>query len=238
MRVQSALQGSNLVIRLENAGDEDARNVAAVVDFMGQRSEFPPLEALPPNSPRGALFPVVLEKLNGTYPAVITVGFEDLNGYPFSSVTVVPVRGAVGAFTDVVAAVKAVKIRGKGKVHVKFRSSSTSPVDGRYRLITAREIICDENEGQVSIPARGKAELSIPVENFSALPGATYPVHIILEYDREGTHQTVVAAGMATIYTASVWKSGLFWIVLMIVVLIVAGSFVFTRKQEGKESSR
>ena len=162
---------------------------------------------------------------------MITVGFEDLNGYPFSSVTVVPVRSGQGAFNDVIAAVDAVKIRGLGKVKVRFRSAANFPIEGHYRLITARELICDESDGQISIPARGHRELSIPVENFSALPGATYPMHIIFEYDSEGTHQCVVAAGIATIYAPSVWKSGLFWVVLVVVVSIVAGSYFFTRKR-------
>ena len=66
MRVQSALQGSNLVIRLENAGDEDARNVTAQVEFMGRKTEYPPLEVLPPNTPRGSLYPVRIDRMTGT----------------------------------------------------------------------------------------------------------------------------------------------------------------------------
>jgi len=123
MNVQSELRGSNLVIRLENAGDEEARNVAAVIDFMGKQTLFPPIVELPPNTPRGALFPVQLDQMNGTYPAVITVGFEDRNGYPFSSVSVVPVKGGMSPFAEVLAAVDNVKVMGIGKVRIRFRSS-------------------------------------------------------------------------------------------------------------------
>jgi hypothetical protein len=231
MSVQSGMQGSNLVIQLKNAGDEDARNVVTVIDFMGKQTQFPAMDALPPNAPRGALFPIQLDQLNGTYPAVITIGFEDLNGYLFSSVTVVPVKGGMTPFAEVMAAVDPVKVRGLSQVKIRFKSSAKSAIEGHYRLITARELICDESEGVISIPARGKAELSIPIENFSAMPGATYPCHAILEYERDGRHECVVAAGMATVYSPSVWTSGWFWIVLIMVVLGVAGSYFVTRKR-------
>ena len=76
----------------------------------------------------------------GTYPAVVTVNFEDLNAYPFSSVTILAVRVEPTGQSALHAALSGGKIRGKRTLRCRVHSQSEQPLEIHGRVVTAREL--------------------------------------------------------------------------------------------------
>ena len=231
MQVGCQAQETNLVVRIENRGDEAARNVYAHVQFNGTETQTSPILEFQPNTPVGTLVVLQRPAMTGIYPAVVTVFFEDLNGYPFSSVTVQAIPFGDVNQARISAALDGRRVRGKGTLKLRLRNQGEQDVTTRVRMITAREIIAEPPEGDIVIPAGQVHSLPIPIENFSALPGSHYPVHAILEYEADGYHFTSGASTVVNMLQPRPYGAKSFWVVLVVLVGAIAVSFWRLRKK-------
>jgi cytochrome oxidase assembly protein ShyY1 len=66
-------------------------------------------------------------------------------------------------------------------------------------LILPKEFSTSKPKITLEIDQRTESTLEFPIKNFSALPGANYPVFCYFEYDSENTHHTAVARCLVTI---------------------------------------
>lgn len=226
MEVKCAIQGSNLIVQVLNKGDEAARNVGARIVFNRTEIETAPLPELPPASPRGVPVGLSLEGLRGTYPAIVTVNFEDANGYPFSTVSVIMVPAEDAKHSDVMGALDVTRIRGKTEVPLRLRSSVEEPVTVHYRLILPRELSAENATGEITVPSGGQSMVPLVFENFSALPNSRYGLHAVLEYEAGGRHYTSVASGSVQVIPPRGGKAWYFWVAAAVVMIAIVISFI------------
>ena len=226
---------SNLNVVVENRGDEAAQNVIVAVEFMGKIAKAPTIPTMPPNLPHQAPFPIKIEKLNGTHPVIIRVAFEDLNGYPFTSVALNQLKSRDAPLSPIRVSLASATIHGQGFVTAKIFNSSDKASVARYRLIIPRELLSNDEEGFIELAPKSRETFKLHLENFSAMPGATYPVHLLLEHEEEGTHYLSTGVAVVTIFGKSFIRSPMFWVVLFVVVFAIAVSLAWRRFKIGPE---
>ncbi|MCE9615025.1 MAG: hypothetical protein K8T26_12170 [Lentisphaerae bacterium] len=229
MQVTCRVDGTNLVVEIVNAGDEAAQNIVGRVDFNGTIVETPPLQSLPPSEPRGVPVGLSLAGLRGLYPVIVVVNFEDLNGYPFSTVSVLQVTAEDAQPSDLLGVLSETSIRGKTPMAFRIRNDHADAITARYHLVAPRELLAGPATGEVSVPGSGTATVPLTVENFSALPNSRYGLHAVLEYDAEGRHYTTVASTTVTVLQPRASGSRFFLVAILIVAAAIAGSFLFKR---------
>ncbi|MDA0991479.1 MAG: hypothetical protein O3A51_12100 [Verrucomicrobia bacterium] len=223
MDVRTVATESNLFVHVVNRGDEAAKNVSARLECFGHTISGPVIETMEPNQPRVLPVNIPTSGFNGTYPAIVLLGFEDLNGYPFSSVSVTTIRSPDAQTSPLMAVFDPVKVRGRTEVPLRIRNEADYPVTANYRVIVPRELIIENGEGTVVVPARGQAQIAVTIENFSAMNGSSYAVQAILEHDRDGLHYTANIGSVLQVFAASSTRSSSFWVVVgaVVVVLVV-----------------
>jgi len=215
MEVTCAVAETNLVVSVVNGGDEPAQNVVTEVSFLGDLHHAPSRETLDPGEALEVSFALEDRDLTGTYPAVVTVFFEDLNAYPFSSVTVHPAAFGKAHVPRIFGTLEGGRLRRKRNLTLSVRSQSTHEIAVDCRVVVAREMLAEQPEQAILLPADGVRKLEIRLENFSVLPGSTYPVYVLLEYDEAGEHFCAIASSSVDIQRALPLMSAGFWIVLL-----------------------
>jgi len=221
---------SNLVVQVQNKGDEAAQNVSVSVEFMERSAKAPVIPTLEPNLPHMANFPIDITSIVGTYPIIITVEFEDLNGYPFTSIALNQLRAPNSPMSPLRVSMASTKIRGSGFVKAKIYNSADRPIVVSYRFLIPRELLSNDAKGSFELAPKSRETFKLHLENFSAIPGATYPVHLLLEHDEGNIHYLSPGVAITTIYGKSLIRSRLFWIALAIVFVAIGGSLVWRRK--------
>lgn len=219
MQVSCTASGSNLVVRMVNVGDEAAQNVRASVSFLGQILHTDNIPRFPPNQPAANEFLLDVDNLKGTYPAVVVVDFEDLNSYPFSSVSIQQIRSAVTRPASLIAVFQGeTELGRKAMVRLRVRNKSDRPIETRCRVVTPNELVAVAPEFTLAIPPDDETSAQVAIENFSGTTSSSYPVHALIEYDQEGEHFCIPVSTTLTIVPPPPATSGKFWIVLALVV--------------------
>ena len=223
---------SNLVVKVQNKGDEAAQNASISVEFMESSAKAPVIPTLEPNLPHMANFPIAISGIVGTYPVIITVQFEALNGYPFTSIALNQLRASNSPQSPIRVSMASTEIRGSGFVKAKIYNSGDRPITVNYRFLMPRELISNDAKGSFELAPRSRETFRFHLENFSALAGATYPVHLLLEHDEGNIHYLSPGVAITTIYGKSFIdiRSRLFWIALVCVIVAISGSLLWRRK--------
>ena len=231
MDVRCVVQGSNLLVHVVNRGDEAAKNVSAKIEFMGAEVVSPAIETMEPNQPRVIPARMPMETLRGAYPAVVTLGFEDLNGYPFSSVSPVIVRSDDARQSALLAVFDVSTIRGQTEVPVRVHNESDQAINARYRILTPRELVTQGAEGTIVVPPHASERVTALVENFSAMPGSQYGMHAILEYEQDGLHYTTTAGTSVQVFPEGAAKTVSFWVVVAAVAVVLVAIVLIQRRR-------
>ena len=220
MQVTCTVSGTNLMVRMSNTGDEPAQNVRAHVTFMGKEMHTGNISSFPPRQPRVERFGLDIADLKGTYPAVVIVDFEDLNSYPFSSVTIQQIRSGETSPGDLMGVLQGqMELATKVSVPLRIRNKSDREITATCTVITPNELLAEVPEFTLTIPPKGDEQATVELENFSGTPTSSYPVHVLLEYDHEGEHFCVPATTMVAIVPPAPVTSKKFWVVLAIVIV-------------------
>ena len=229
---------SNLVVQVQNKGDEAAQNALVAVEFMGSSAKAPVIPSLEPNLPHVANFPIDISGVVGSYPAIITVEFEDLNGYPFTSIALYQLRAPNSPLSPLrVSMQQSITIRGSGFVKAKVYNSADRPIVVNYRFLIPRELLSNDSKGTFELAPKSRETFKLHLENFSAIPGATYPVHLLLEHDEGEVHYLSPGVAIATIYGKSFIRTRMFWIILVIIFVAIGASLVWRRKVTSPETT-
>jgi len=222
IQVGCEVKEDQLVVRVENVGDEPAQNIFATVDFQGQTHETEIAQSFPPNKPVSKSFPLDMTGLKGVYPAIVVIDFEDLNAYSFSAVSLQLARVGAVARTKLNGVLERVEMRQKAKTKLTVRNDDGKDITAKLRVVTPREITAASPAETVTVPANGITKVTIVLENLSGTPSSSYPIHALLEYDDDGTHFCETAMTTIPVLAANPATVGRFWIVLAIVVVIAA----------------
>lgn len=220
MQVTCSVVGTNLLVKMENVGDEAAQNVRARVTFMEKEMHTTNITSFPPMKPKTQRFSLDTRGLKGTYPAVVVVDFEDLNSYPFSSVSIQQIRSAETSPAELMGILQGPQeLADRADVPMRIRNKADRQITATCRVVTPNELLADTPEFDVTVPPKGEAKAVVALENFSGTPTSTYPVHVLLEYDHEGEHFCVSASTTVTIVPPTPVASRKFWVFLVIVVV-------------------
>jgi hypothetical protein len=208
------------MVRMTNTGDEPAQNVRAHVTFMGKEMHTGNISSFPPQKPRMENIVLDTTDLKGTYPVVVIVDFEDLNSYPFSSVSIQQVRSGATSPADLMGVLQGqMDLATKVSIPLRIRNKSDREIAVTCTVVTPNEILAEVPELTLKIPPKGDEQATVDLENFSGTPTSSYPVHVLLEYDHDGEHFCVPATTMVTIIPPAPVTSKKFWVVLAIVIV-------------------
>jgi len=223
MQVTCGVDGTNVTVRMANTGDEPCQNVVAHLKFRDQEMRAEAIPDFPPGKEAVKEFSLEAKDLTGTYPIIAVVDFEDLNSYPFSSVTIQHIRvGRVSQGGLIATFEGQAELSTKAKLPLRIRNRYVEDVTATCRVITPNELFADDPEFEVKVPAKGEERVNLGIENFSGTPSSAYPVHVLLEYYRNREHFCAPATTMVSIVEPKATASKKFWLVLL-AVIVVAG---------------
>jgi len=212
-----------LLAQIKNGGNESAKDVQAHLQFLDMYLSGPKWESLGAGKEEIISwdFPGKSVK-NGRYPAVLTVEFSDLNSYPFSSVNVRSLEIGQADPPRIFGKLDSVSIDNKGELNFMLKNLEPVAKTIKVTLIMPKEINIEPGQFEIELAATNiPISRTIKVSNFSALPGASYPIFAIAENDSETTHDTIVLPSNIQISPDSNNKSRLLWILGLVATFLV-----------------
>lgn len=213
-------------ITVVNQGKEEAREVQVTLKE-GER-----VVTLPA---RGGLVPKeqfqveskfdIQGKRTGKYPLFVTVGYKDLNGYPFSAVLCSTFLVGEDAASDIFGNLSGGSIDESGEVKLRLKNTAPEVRAFNVSLFAPREL-SSEYRHRFELQGAEETQIDIPIRNFSALAGSRYPVYAVAEYEREGKHYTNVMMGQVEIVEeVGFVRRYRWWIVAVAIGLFLVGFF-------------
>ncbi len=200
--VAASVAGQNLRVEVSllNQGDEAARDLALSLSAAGKQIQAPGPTSLPPHQPwRTVLELPLLLTLPGSYPALVTVRFHDLNGYAFSSLAHALFDLGSSAPSGVSAQGFPGRVIGDGKLRFELTNADQAPHAVSLRAIAPEELSLEQPPPRLKLAPGGGRGLDLTARNLAALAGSSYPVLLLLEYDHDGRHHSVVAVAPVTV---------------------------------------
>lgn len=184
-----------------NKGDESAFNVQAEVWLGDKRVLAKKVHELQMDSTYTItkLFPLTL-KTPGHYPLVVTMHYTDANQYPFSALNCQTFAFKSEALpADIFGRMGATKFWQTGNLKLSLKNRSKSDIVAKLSFATPKELSVVKAAAQLLVPARGVQKTQVDLENFSALSGSTYQIFALVEFGKDGRHQTIITPGTAVI---------------------------------------
>ncbi len=184
-----------------NKGDESAHSVQAVLQTDGRTLRGEKITELPVGANYQAAFTIPLaKKLPGVYPLVLTMHYADANQYPFSALTAQTYTyKAEPPPAEIFGRIKGATFWKTGVITLTIKNMSDQELMVTAGLATPRELIAELGSRAVTIAPRAERHLDFKLENFSALSGSTYQLFAVLQFEKDGLHQTTIVTGLAKI---------------------------------------
>jgi len=135
----------------------------------------------------------------GRYPMTVHVDFHDANQYPFSALSGMTFHIGKDVNPNLIPLAKDITLKKSGELRFEIKNLGFTPKKILATLILPKEFSTPKPKVSLEIDQRSEKTLGFPINNFSALPGANYPVFCYFEYDSEGTHYTAVARALLTV---------------------------------------
>lgn len=186
---------------VQNDGDEAARDVQPSAQYFSRTLVGPKWATLAPKERQTHVFPLGdPPALPGSYPFVLTIDFADLNQYPLTATNVMAMQaGPSGGRPGIFAKAEPVSLKKTGTMTIAVKNEDNVEKAVVARVLGPRELAIDPNAFDLSLAAGGRSEQRLSIANFSALPGSTYPIFIVFEYDLSGFHYTFVSVTQAAV---------------------------------------
>ncbi len=181
----------NLVVR--NQGDEPAFSLQARALAPAGAVASRLVERLDPGrSLELALTWPALALAPGRHAAVARVDFADANDYPFSALAHAYFHQGRDQPSPLAARAETVELAGEGELGLVVRNPEPRPFRLEVLAYGPKELDLKPFRQELELAARGQAELAFAVGNFSGLPGAVYPVLVVLNSQVRGLHTAKV----------------------------------------------
>lgn len=183
-------------VSLANKGDEPAHNVTVNVEIMGKQLKGPLKDKLGVNEKYNEEFTTKVDfQKPGRYPVVVNVGYTDANLYPFTALSVALLNFKESANARVVGIIPQTKLAKNGKIPLTVNNIDVAERKFHFRLVSPKEIFIANPEGDISVDSGADKTVSFDARNISALPGSSYPLFVLLEYEDGGYHYSAVNSG-------------------------------------------
>ena len=211
VRVESDLVKVDVVIT--NNGDGPAYNLQVHLNILGQEQDAPIKPRLDPGRSDTVIFEKSVPGVKkGRYPLTVYVDFHDANHYPFSALSGMTFHIDKDVNPDLVPLANDLIIAKSGKLRFEIKNLGLRSKKVQTSLVLPKELSSPRPKISLQLDPRSERAIDFEISNFSALPGASYPVFCYFEYDLEDTHHTAVAGAVIRIADEENWFQRTRWL--------------------------
>ena len=183
-----------------NKGTAPAYNLQVHLNALGWQENSPVIPRLDPGQSDRARFERnVTGVRKGRYPMTVHVDFHDANQYPFSALSGMTFHVGADVNPSLIAQAKDITLGKNGVLRFNIKNLGFESQKILTTLVLPKEFSTPQARHTVDIDQRAEKTLDFEIGNFSALPGANYPIFCYFEYDSEDTHHTAVARALVTV---------------------------------------
>ena len=191
-----------VTLKAANEGSDTAFNLRAVVR-LGDGKESSQVSALPlhPGTSEAFHFRLTDEpKMAGQYPLFVAVDYTDANRYPFTALSFNIVNHRQSQSPAVFAVLENVELGGGSEtMRLKIRNLGADAKRVEARLFLPNEISAKESSQNVALEPNAEVSVPFVLHRFSALPGSTYPIYAVIQYESGQEHFCVPATGIVKV---------------------------------------
>ena len=219
--------------KVQNTGNVPAYDVQACVVAVGRRLRGPVKPLLGVNETDTFHFETSLSGTKkGRYPLTVIVDFHDANDYPFSAVSGTTFQYGENANSDLLCLAHDLIMDKKGGLRCEIKNPGFGSKNILATLALPKELSTPQPQIDFRIPSSGEINQVFQINNFSALPGAIYPVFCYFEYNSGNMHHTAVARSVVKIRKKENWfrRTRRFWIAVAAVLGLSLFLYQFKRK--------
>ena len=239
VKPSSHLSGGKVTIaaNVTNKGDEPARLVRVEARLEDSRAVSETKDFLGSNG----LFRVALDLGSapspGVHTAIITVFYEDNAGFPFSTLSTIPlytadpetIRESVSVAVPCV-----VLLRKAGDIAVKIKSPASTALTAKVSLVLPDSFNCGKPIVSAILQPHGEQVLHFAISAMAAQSG-WYPVIAVVDYEDGGLHHSVATThliGMRPYSGPLSFMPKNYWVALIVFLLFVFMTLQFVRLLE------
>lgn len=221
------IEGNNsceLNLEIVNNGDEPAFNLAFEKIYPWIiNSRKVRVDRLNPSQRVNVTLPISINTsiLPGKYPIIISVRYEDSNGYKFSSlissylVYTIPSVSSIRIETD------RIYLAPKETKRFTVNIVSEEALDKVYlKLFLPDEFLCESKSKTLENLSRENAEV-FSITNSRALIGSSYPYFVVVEYEKSRMHFSAIGKGSIIVAETKHNEKIIFY--LLIVTTLIFG---------------
>jgi len=181
-------------INVTNNGDESAYRVQIISELLDNEYKSEIKGELKVGESFSAKIPIDLSK-DGMYPLLVTIHYQDANGFLFSALVSRLVEKNVQGRSEITVELNDAEIEESVKVPVKITNFGEEKKEVSISLFMSGEFTVKDNNQSVSVGPKSHEEVFFKVENFAARSGSTYAFYAITEYDLQDGHYSAIDAG-------------------------------------------
>ena len=222
---QPTRSGWTVSVQVVNRGDDTAHNLRASLrmtdaDVQSQTSD----KLFRPGASEVFRFKMNGKpKKYGQYPLFIAIDYTDANRYPFTALAFLTVDYRTAHSPAISAVLEGVELAEDETLHLRVKNLGAETIAAQALLFLPKELSSAEAAQTLNLKPAAEISVPFPLHRFSALPGSTYPVYAVIQYESDKEHYCVPAS--ATIKIIEKKRSILQPWFLAALVLILAASW-------------
>ncbi len=174
----------------------------------------------------------------GRYPLTVSVDFHDANQYPFSALSGMTFSVGPNVNPDLAVLGKNVAMDKKGELSLDIKNIGANPKKILATLVLPRELSTPTPQVNLQMAPRSGKNLEFEIRNFSALPGADYPVFCYFEYDLANIHHTAVGTAVIKIIEPENLFRRYRWLWMVFAAVLILALFALVVKNRGKSEKK
>ena len=220
-------------INVTNNGDESAYQVQIISEILGNTYKSEIKNELKVGETFTTKLPINLSKNSaGTYPLLVTIHYQDANGYLFSALLSRLVENNAQSRSEIVLELNDAEIKDSVKVPVKITNFGEQSREVQLTLFMSGEFNVKDNNRSISVEPKSHKEVIFNVENFAARVGSVYSFFAVAEYDsQDGHHGTIDSGGMKVLEKKSQIFDKKTIIIALALIVLIFGVMQFKRKK-------
>jgi len=198
--VQTTGDQLHITVTLTNEGSAIAYNLQVHLELMGETLDSKLKPQLNPAGSGTFVFEKRAEEIkSGRYPLTVAVDFHDANQYPFSALSGMTFSIGPDVNSDLAVIGKNIAMDNGGELSLNIKNMGAGEKKILTSLVLPKELSTPTPQISFLLGPRSRKDLDFEILNFSALPGADYPVFCYFEYDLENIHHTAVCTAVIKI---------------------------------------
>ncbi len=243
--IETAESQVKVTVSLANEGTATAYNLQVHLKFVGAKNpvlNWAPLHSkvIPQLYPGGSstfAFEKDTEGVKmGRYPLTVLVDFHDSNQYPFSALSGMTFSVGPNVNPDLAVLGKNITMDKKQALSLNIKNIGANEKHILATLILPRELSTPTPEINFQMGPRSQKDLNFEIRNFSALPGADYPVFCYFEYDLENIHHTAVCTAIIKIIEPENLFRRYRWLWMVVAAVLIIAFLSIAIKNRRKSS--